>query len=131
MISEFIHNHSILLLKVILIIAVIQFITIVLLCIYIKKKIPKLSDEEMANRKKLKEAKQVHIDMNGLLDSINKAKALYKDLSKKCHPDRFTEHDMKEKANSIIQLITQNKNNYAVLLELKSKAEQELNIQFN
>jgi hypothetical protein len=131
MISEFIRNHSIILLKASLIFAFIEFIIIIALGIYIKKNLPILSDEELAQHKRLKDAKLIDIDMNGLIDSINNSKVLYKQLSKKCHPDRFIAADLKEKANAIIQEITENKNNYAVLLQLKNKAEQELNIQFN
>jgi hypothetical protein len=104
---------------------------IIVLSVLIKRKRSHLSEEELAQHQKLKDAKRVTIDMNGLVDSINNSKALYKQLSTKCHPDRYTAPDMKIKANAIIQEITQNKNNYAVLLQLKSKAEQELNIQFN
>jgi hypothetical protein len=131
MITEFIHNHSILLLKVCLLFALIELVINVALIRYILKSRPQLSDEELAQRKKLKEAKNLTIDMNGLLESIHNSKALYKQLSTKCHPDRFIVPEMKEKANTIIQEVTQNKNNHAVLLQLKSKAEQELNIQFN
>lgn len=130
MISEFIHNHSILLLKVCMILAFIQLVIILALIRYILKNRNKLSNEELAQLEKLKDAKRTNIDMNGLLDSINNSKALYKELITKCHPDRFVDAGMREKANAIIQEITQNKNNYAVLVQLKVKAEQELNIQF-
>jgi hypothetical protein len=131
MIAELIHNHQFLLLKASLIVAFIEFLIIISLVIYIKKKRHQLSEEELAQRKTIKDAKGVDINMTDLIESINKSKALYKQLSSKCHPDRFLAEDIKEKANALIQEITENKNNYAVLLQLKSRAEQELNIQFN
>ena len=131
MIAEFIHNHQIILLKASLIIAAIEFLIIIALVIYLKKKKPQLSVEELAQRKTIKDAKGADINMTDLIESINKSKALYKQLSAKCHPDRFIAEDIKEKANALIQEITENKNNYAVLQQLKNRAEQELNIQIN
>jgi hypothetical protein len=131
MIAEFIHNHQIVLLKASLIVAFVEFLIIIALVINIKKKRPQLSDEELAQRKTIKDAKGADINMKDLIDSINKSKALYKQLSSNCHPDRFTAEDIKEKANALIQRITENKNNYAVLQQLKSRAEKELNIKFN
>ncbi len=131
MISEFIHNHSIILLKICSILAFIELVIILALIRYTLKNRNKLSDEELSQLEKLKDAKRADIDMNGLLDSINNSKAIHRELITKCHPDRFIDQGLREKANAIIQEINQNKNNYSVLVQLKSKAEQELNIQFN
>ena len=56
---------------------------------------------------------------------------LYDLLKKKCHPDRFsTQPELVEKATEIFALIVKNKYNHQALLELKERAEKELNIHF-
>ena len=73
-------------------------------------------------------SKETEIDMDSLMDSIHKSRDLYKKLSSKCHPDRFTDKEFSEKAEIIFQEITRNKRNYKKLLELKEIAQSQLNI---
>ena len=76
----------------------------------------------------LQNSKETEIDMDDLMNSIHKSKDLYKKLSTKCHPDRFTNRDLNKKADMIFQEITRNQRNYKRLLELKEVAQTQLNI---
>ena len=80
------------------------------------------------SRETVKEAASKELDMENVVNSINKAKPLYKELSKKYHPDKFANSDKHESALEIYQKITKNKRNYSKLLELKELAEEELDI---
>lgn len=61
-----------------------------------------------------------------VVDSIAKAKRLYKSLSIKVHPDKHP--DRREQAEDLMQRITANKRNYQILLELEREAKEILNI---
>lgn len=75
------------------------------------------------------EAKTSNVDMDNLMNSINKSRQLYKQLSSKCHPDRFVTDEEKQKiADELFQDITKNQRNYNKLLELQEEAKQKLNI---
>jgi len=76
----------------------------------------------------LMNSKTANLDMDNVMDSINKSRDLYKQLSTKCHPDRFLDKDLNIKANDIFQEITKNQRNYKRLLELKETAQIQLNI---
>ena len=58
-----------------------------------KKKVRELSDLETKN---IISSKKNNIDMDNLMNSIHNSRTLYKELSKKCHPDRFI-NDPKQK----------------------------------
>lgn len=73
-------------------------------------------------------AKNTSIDMNNLMDSINNSNSLYKELSRKYHPDRFVNTPKQELAEKIFQEISRNKRNYEKLTLLKQQAESELDI---
>ena len=107
-------------------IAVAEFFIILFLLLKIFKKKKIAVDPEISEI--LNVAKNSDMDMNSLMDNINKSKGLYKQLSTKCHPDRFTDTEITNKANEIFQEITKNKRDYKRLLELKTIAETELNI---
>lgn len=79
--------------------------------------------EELLNK-----SKNSNVDMDNLMNSINKSRELYKLLSTKCHPDRFLEETINKKASEIFQEISKNQRNYNRLLELKEIAQTELNI---
>lgn len=68
------------------------------------------------------------VDMAAVMDSIHKSGPLYKRLSRKCHPDRFSDPDDQAKANELFQLISQHRRDYAKLLELEKRFESELNL---
>jgi len=79
----------------------------------------------------LSDAKNSNVDMDNLMNSINKSRQLYKQLSAKCHPDRFvSDEEKKVIAESLFQDITRNQRNYNKLLELQEEATQKLNITF-
>lgn len=66
------------------------------------------------------------IDFGNLITSAFHAKALYDELKKKCHPDRFLDETMRAKADQLFQQITEHKEDYGSLLQLKEQAEKEL-----
>ncbi len=70
------------------------------------------------------------IDFNNVINSSFKSKTLFDSLKKECHPDRFTDKELNDKATEIFGLLVANKRNYTALLALKERAEKELNITF-
>lgn len=64
-----------------------------------------------------------HNEVN-VVDSIVKAKKLYKELIIKTHPDRNPQNS--ELANSLAQQVTKNRYNYAELLKLKQIINEKL-----
>jgi hypothetical protein len=109
--------------------AVIEFFLIVYLIykLFSNKKVFELSDSE---KKSLKNSKNNKIDMDNLIDSIHNSRNLYKELSKKCHPDRFINDPKQKIAEQIFQEITENERNFEKLSILKLRAINELNITF-
>jgi hypothetical protein len=85
------------------------------------------------NRKKnnLQKFKKNVINMDNIFESIYKSEELFKELSKKCHPDKFTNKDNYQEINSLYQEITVNKKNYEKLLICKEKAKMIFNIKFD
>ena len=74
--------------------------------------------------------KAEQLDMQGLFSNINKrgeVEALFKELSKLSHPDKF-EKDPKKKeiAQNLFTQIQNNRNNYTQLMELKTIVEVKL-----
>lgn len=59
-----------------------------------------------------------------VVDSMVKARRLYKELSLSAHPDKHP--DKSEIAEDIMQRITKNKHNYSELLKLKMEIEDKL-----
>jgi hypothetical protein len=85
--------------------------------------------EEPGEGDVLGEARNADIDMDDLMNNINKSRKLYKALSARCHPDRFTTDEIKRKlADDLFQEISRNQRNYNKLLELQEIARQQLNI---
>lgn len=103
---------------------VIVVITIVLIyCIYRK------AVNSDARKTKSKILNEGNIDFSNVIDSSFKAKALYDDLKKICHPDKFAKDEtLTIKSTEIFSLIVKNKHNYNELLRLKERAKKELNI---
>lgn len=110
-------------------ITILEFLFILFLIYNIKSKnsVSKLSEFES---KHLKKAKNNSIDMDNLINSIHKSRDLYKLLSKKCHPDRFVNDPKQKIAEEIFQEISKNERNFQKLNSLKSRAVNELNINF-
>lgn len=67
-------------------IAFLELIVLIFLIYKLKSKMKglELTDSET---KHLKKAKKNKIDMDHLMNNIHSSRNLYKDLSKKCHPD--------------------------------------------
>lgn len=66
------------------------------------------------------------IDFANVITSAFYAKGLYDELKIKHHPDRFLDETMKAKADNLFQQISENKENYNALIQLKEQAEKEL-----
>lgn len=64
-----------------------------------------------------------HNEVN-VVDSIVKARKLYKELIIKTHPDRNQQNS--ELANSLAQQVTENRYNYAELLKLQKIINEKL-----
>ncbi|WP_430936820.1 hypothetical protein [Saccharicrinis sp. 156] len=95
--------------------------TIVYFFIQRRKKI-KLKTEKESYRKFKKE----EVDMNNLMNSINKSSQLHRELSRKYHPDRFLDQEKKTFAEELMKEINGNKTDYNKLLDLKEKANHKL-----
>lgn len=110
-------------------ISLVELIIIITLLFKLRSKttVSKLSDMDINN---IKDAKKNSIDMDNLLNSIHNSKGLYKELSKKCHPDRFINDPKQITAQEIFQEISANEKNFEKLSLLKLRAESELNITF-
>ena len=68
------------------------------------------------------------IDFDNIVSSAFHAKELYDELKTVCHPDRFQDVETVSKATELFQLVTQNKGNYDILLQLKERIYSELPI---
>ena len=109
-------------------VALAEFVLIMFLLL----RAPKKNDLEFGDisKSKMKNAKKSEIDMDNLMNSINGSKDLYKQLSRKCHPDRFINSEKQKIAEDIFQDISKHKRNYNKLLLLKKQAADQLNIKF-
>ncbi len=87
------------------------------------KKRKKDFDKEDFRKKALSE----DFDMMDTVTSCVKAKALYDDLKVILHPDRFVNQlEKQDLATELFQQLTENKNSYKYLQELKIRVENEL-----
>lgn len=91
---------------------------------FFKKK--KQTDQDIL----IERIKAEQIDLQGIFSDINKrgeVEALFKDLSKLSHPDKF-EKDPKKKeiAKELFAQIQNSRNNYTRLIELKQSVEDKL-----
>lgn len=110
-------------------ITLVIFILIVLFIIMVlKKNIYK--DFSKISKKELRSNLPKSIDMYDLMNSINQAEGLYKEISKECHPDLFLDSEKHDVAEELFKSISENRRNFKVLNELKTRAIQELNIKF-
>lgn len=109
--------------------SIIELLLIVYLIYRLKSKkvVSELTDLEMQN---IQKSKNNNIDMNSLMNNIHNARGLYKELSRKCHPDRFIGDPKHQIAEEIFQEISDNERNYEKLNQLKTRAINELNINF-
>lgn len=110
-------------------IAIIELL-IILFLIWKLIKAAKGSQQSDAIKQNLKNAKNSKVNMGDLMDSINGARELYKELSRKCHPDLFINTDKQLIAQDLFQEISKNKRDYKKLTELKERAVLELKVNF-
>ena len=104
--------------------AVVELIVIAILLIKMKK-----PTKKKINSIKEEVKKEGPIDFGDVINNAFNAGAIYDDLKRKCHPDRFIEDPEKEAvANDLFQRITQNKHNISNLKKLKEEAVQKLGI---
>jgi hypothetical protein len=108
-------------------ISIFELLIIIFLSYHLKTKKSELEFGDLP-KNKLKTAKTTSIDMDNLMNSINGAGGLYKELSKKCHPDLFVNSDKQSLAEEIFQEITKNKRNFKALQDLRVRAINELEI---
>lgn len=97
-----------------------------LILFFIFKKINKNHSfpyDEISNIKKYRNS---NIEMDNLMENINESGNLYKELSRKYHPDRFVNSPNQYLAQEIFQEITKNKRNVKMLLTLKKRAMEQL-----
>lgn len=104
-------------------ISLIELIVIILLIINKRSKSKDLSD---LNPDKISKMQSNEINMNDLMNNINKSKDLYRELSRKYHPDRFINTNKHKIAEDLFQEISKNKRNFQELKIIKIKAEKEL-----
>ena len=79
------------------------------------------------NTQKIKKSiLEEQIDFDNIITSAFHAKLLYDELKIICHPDRFIDEERNAKATEIFQLITENKENYKILFDLKERINREL-----
>ena len=107
-------------------IAIIEFILIVWLLIKLKNQKKIMLDFSEMRKSDLRKSED--IDMNNLVNSIYHSKELYKELSKKCHPDRFANTCKQEIAEDIFKRISKNKRNYEQLILIKEEAKSKLDL---
>lgn len=81
--------------------------------------------------KEILEAKNTDIDMDDLMLSINKSRELYKELSRKCHPDQHMNSEFQKEIEELFKEITKNKRNFQELVKLKDIAANKYNIKMN
>lgn len=75
--------------------------------------------------RRLKFRKTVKTDeTQNVVDSMVKARKLYKELSIAAHPDKHL--SKKDIAEDLMQRVTANRHNYSVLISLKAEIEEKL-----
>lgn len=109
--------------------SLVEFTLIILLLIRLRKRKSNLAFADLP-KDKIKNAKEMDIDMDNLMNSINGSRDLYKELSRLCHPDRFVNKPEQKIAEEIFQEISRHKRNYEKLTSLKERAKSELSINF-
>lgn len=110
-----------------LVLAVIEF-GVILLLLYKFRSQKRVEFDETFNE--LKTARSSEIDMDNLMNSIHGSRDLYKELSRKCHPDRFQNEELRIKADAIFQEISKSRRDYQKLDTLKKRASLELGVTF-
>jgi hypothetical protein len=66
------------------------------------------------------------IDIDNIVESMYAAAPLYKKLSRQCHPDRFVNSSLAEKANELFQEVSRHRRNFSELQRLEKLVATEL-----
>jgi hypothetical protein len=109
--------------------SIIELIIIIFLLLKIRRSREKLTFSDL-NKENIKASKEATIDFGNVMNSINRSGELYKELSRKCHPDRFVDSPLQKLAEEIFQEISKNKRDFEKLSALKERAINELNLTF-
>jgi len=109
-------------------IALLEFLIITWLLIKLYRK--KEGKLDLSDLKKSDLKSTNNVNMNDLMSSIHKSRELYKELSRKCHPDRFVNTPLQGIAEELFQEISRNKRNYMELMKIKEIAKDKLNLNF-
>ena len=110
-------------------VALAEFVAIVLLFLRLKKHKKTHVNVGSFSKKDLEITDKANADMGNLMNSITKSRELYKELSRKYHPDRFVNTPLYETAQELFQRITESKRSYRQLSLLKEEAIVKLNIE--
>mgnify|MGYP004574133903 CR=1 FL=1 len=109
--------------------AVVELAVIMLLLLIVIKQKKANKTSLSTKRQKVKETLAEEVDFTNVINSSFHASALYEQLIKKCHPDRFPNDEQKRQTAEYLSAeIGKNKHNLKKLNELKQRAVQELNI---
>lgn len=106
-----------------LILSTIEFAVIVYLFVQLRKT-KRINPSDLEIRK----ARKSDINMDDVMRDMHAAPALYKVLSRACHPDRFAGNPLEPVANELFQEVQQNEHNFKQLELLKSKIQERLHI---
>lgn len=104
------------------------FIQLLIILVLVHFLLQKKINEDFAqiSKDKVKAFRETEVDLDNVVNSINEAETLYKELSRKYHPDRFLGDSRHEIAESLFQQISAKKRNFSALQKLKAEAEKKL-----
>lgn len=109
-----------------MIIAIVEFVIILVL---IARATMRHGPETEKQRIKKKVMDEGTVDFGNIVNSAFNAPQLYKDLMRKCHPDRFApDADKMAIADDITMRLGKCKHDVKALQQLKKEAEEKLNI---
>lgn len=108
-------------------IALAELAAIIVLLVLLRRK---ARGENRLKQRFKSDAIQQEVNMEDVMGNIFQARQLYDQLKRQCHPDRFTDPELRIKADALYQQITENKRNFTRLQELRSQAEQKLHLHF-
>ncbi len=77
-------------------------------------------------KKRMQEYGKKEVDLGNVMRSINEAKKLYKELSLKCHPDRYAGDPRQYIARELFREVSANKRNHQKLREIEEVVNKKL-----
>lgn len=66
----------------------------------------------------------INCEMDNVVNSMFLCEPIYNKLKVKCHPDRFTNEEQKQKAEELFQLLQKHRYNYNELIKLEIQIEE-------